>query len=96
MDATAIPSQAQTFTTLVNFNPTTAVEPLAPLVQGTDGNFYGTTVAGPTSATSMGNGTVFKMTPQGALTVLLNLGFEGYLLPIRSTSSGLTSSLRRS
>jgi uncharacterized repeat protein (TIGR03803 family) len=38
----------------------------ATLVQGTDGNFYGTTVGGGTN----GGGTVFKITPKGALTTL--------------------------
>ena len=45
------------------------------LVQGSDGNFYGTTYAGGTSSnctleSSMGCGTVFKITPQGTLTTL--------------------------
>ena len=40
--------------------------PEAGLVQGTDGNFYGTTANGGTN----GYGTVFKITPAGMLTVL--------------------------
>jgi uncharacterized repeat protein (TIGR03803 family) len=40
--------------------------PAAVLVQGTDGNFYGTTEVGGT----LGNGTVFKITPEGSLTTL--------------------------
>jgi uncharacterized repeat protein (TIGR03803 family) len=40
--------------------------PYAALTQGTDGNFYGTTGSGGTS----GDGTVFKITPAGAETVL--------------------------
>jgi uncharacterized repeat protein (TIGR03803 family) len=40
--------------------------PYAGLVQGRDGNFYGTTWVGGTT----GNGTVFKVTPAGSLTVL--------------------------
>ncbi len=40
--------------------------PLGGVIQGTDGNFYGTTSAGGTS----GSGTVFKVTPTGAETVL--------------------------
>lgn len=40
--------------------------PQAGLVQGTDGNFYGATSAGGVN----NNGTIFKMTPAGALTTL--------------------------
>jgi uncharacterized repeat protein (TIGR03803 family) len=39
--------------------------PLAALIQGTDGNFYGTTGSG-----GVNNGTVFKITPSGTETVL--------------------------
>src|SRR5205814_5208881 len=42
--------------------------PMASLIQATDGNFYGTTKSGGTS----GRGTVFKMTPSGTVTVLHN------------------------
>ncbi|MGO8671071.1 MAG: choice-of-anchor tandem repeat GloVer-containing protein, partial [Capsulimonadaceae bacterium] len=40
--------------------------PRAGLIQGSDGNFYGTTLAGG----SAGWGTAFKMTPSGAVTIL--------------------------
>jgi uncharacterized repeat protein (TIGR03803 family) len=62
----------------------------AGLVQGTDGNFYGTTEVGgtacdtvlyiqsTTSATVYGCGTVFKITPTGALTTLYSFCPEGY------------------
>ena len=40
--------------------------PAAGLVQGNDGNFYGTAYQGG----STGNGTVFSMTPAGVLTIL--------------------------
>jgi uncharacterized repeat protein (TIGR03803 family) len=64
--ATAVSSPAQTFTTLANFNGTNGVSPAAALVQGTDGNFYGTTSRG-----GAGNGgTVFKITSGGTLTTL--------------------------
>ena len=43
--------------------------PLAGLVPGNDGNFYGTTSAGGTGA---GGGTVFKITPGGMLTTISN------------------------
>jgi uncharacterized repeat protein (TIGR03803 family) len=58
-------------TTLYSFceqkNCTDGVAPVSALVQGTDGNFYGTTLNG--GGTSH-LGTIFKITPQGALTTL--------------------------
>ena len=65
--ATALP--AQNFTTLVNFNGANGAAPQPEsLAQGTDGNLYGTTrKGGPNNG-----GTVFKMTPAGALTTLYN------------------------
>jgi uncharacterized repeat protein (TIGR03803 family) len=44
--------------------------PYASLIQGSDGNFYGTTSNGGTN----GDGTVFKITPAGAETVLWTFG----------------------
>ena len=50
--------------------------PYSGVVQGTDGNFYGTTLRGGNGATSLcysggtGCGTVFQMTPSGVVTVL--------------------------
>jgi uncharacterized repeat protein (TIGR03803 family) len=69
--ATAIASPAQTLTTLYNFcsqpGCTDGARPqYGELVQATDGNFYGTTRDGG----SNGGGTVFRMTPSGALTTL--------------------------
>lgn len=56
-------------TTLWQFNGITdGSEPVAGLVQGTNGNFYGTTFAGGAS----GLGTVFTITPAGTLTTLFN------------------------
>lgn len=64
--ATVMPP-AQTFTTLVNFNASNGNWPsLSSLVQGADGNFYGTTFGGG----AHGGGTVFRMTPAGTLTTL--------------------------
>jgi uncharacterized repeat protein (TIGR03803 family) len=59
-------------TTLHSFNRTDGSVPFAALVQGTDGNFYGTTYQGGDLACNApyGCGTVFKITPGGALTVL--------------------------
>jgi uncharacterized repeat protein (TIGR03803 family) len=59
--------RAQTLTTLANFSGTNGANPyFAPLVQGRDGNLYGTTSAGG----AHGQGTVFKVTPTGTLTTL--------------------------
>jgi uncharacterized repeat protein (TIGR03803 family) len=49
---------------------TDGFEPLAPLVQASDGNFYGTTSSGGV----YGGGTVFRITPGGAETVLYSFG----------------------
>ena len=61
---TAIAAPAQTFTTLVNFSDTNGAIPVASLVQGTDGELYGTTANGGGN----GYGEVFKVTPAGTLT----------------------------
>jgi uncharacterized repeat protein (TIGR03803 family) len=56
---------------------TTDVYPQAALIQATDGNFYRTTTAGGTSDA----GTVFKMTPAGAVTVLHDFSVETDAFP---------------
>jgi len=57
-------------TTLHSFNLKDGQTVIAGLVEGTDGNFYGTNMGGGTGA---GNaGTVFKITPSGTLTTLYN------------------------
>jgi len=74
--ATAISSAAQTFNTVANFDFTNGSAPNAALIQGTDGNFYGTTLLGGSSdSCTDGCGTVFKVTPSGTLTTLHN--FDG-------------------
>lgn len=63
---------AGTLTTLVHLgsaSPNTGTQPKAALVQAADGSFYGSTTAAGTS----GVGTLFKVTPAGVLTVLVNL-----------------------
>jgi uncharacterized repeat protein (TIGR03803 family) len=55
-----------TLTKLVSLDGTKGVNPTAGIIQGADGNFYGTTQFGGTANL----GTVFKMTAVGALTTL--------------------------
>jgi uncharacterized repeat protein (TIGR03803 family) len=63
-----------TLTTLHSFVSTDGTAPYAGLVQGTDGNFYGTVSGGGAN----GKGTVFKITPGGALNTLHNFtGTDG-------------------
>jgi hypothetical protein len=78
--ATALALPAQTFTNLVSFNGSNGMFPWnTPLVQGLDGDLYGTTDGGGIVSRSCGAfnscGTVFKITPKRqadhALQVLL-------------------------
>ena len=74
--ATAIASPAATkFKSLVSFDGANGRNPnLMSVVQGLDGNLYGTTEYGgansPCNSAQVGCGVVFKMTPGGALTTL--------------------------
>jgi len=81
--ATAIISSAQTFTTLANFDYPNGVRPdFMSLVQGPDGNFYGTT---PLGGAYGSYGTIFGITPEGTMTTLHS--FDG------TDGSGATSGL---
>jgi uncharacterized repeat protein (TIGR03803 family) len=66
--ATAVVASAQTYHQLAVFpeSGTDGAYPWAPVVQGPDGNLYGTT----TSGGNNNNGVIFKVTPAGKLTVL--------------------------
>ena len=65
--ATAVAAPAQTFKTLASFDGTNGSDPyIGSLVQGKDGNYYGTTTTGG----AYGMGTVFRVTPEGTVTVL--------------------------
>ena len=59
-----------TYSILHNFDDGTVADdgqnPTTGLIQSTDGNFYGTTSAGGAGS----NGTIYKMTPQGKVTIL--------------------------
>jgi uncharacterized repeat protein (TIGR03803 family) len=64
LSAIALP--AQTYTVLHSFAIADGENPYATLVQGTDGNLYGTTAAGGANH----KGTIFKISPSGTLTRL--------------------------
>jgi uncharacterized repeat protein (TIGR03803 family) len=55
---------------LHSFDGTDGQQPMAGVIQGSDGDFYGTTRNGGANRV----GTVFKLTPLGALTTLYSLG----------------------
>ncbi len=78
-----------TLTTLYSFcaqaNCADGGQPLAGLVQGTDGNFYGTTVMGG----AKNDGTVFKLTPSGTLTVLYSFCSQAGCADGNSSDAGL-------
>ena len=84
--AAAIVSPTKTkFTSLVRFDGTNGSSPYyESLVQGTDGNLYGTTTYGGASEQNCYGdscGTVFKITPAGALTTLHQFDFTDGGLP---------------
>ena len=95
--AAVIASPAQTFTTLASFNGTNGASSYAGLVQGTNGNFYGTTLGGGAN----GEGAVFDITPAGKLTTLYNFcsqpscsdgaGPMGLILAANGNLYGITS-----
>ena len=63
--ATGIAAPGQTFNTLAVFRGTNGANPLGSLIQGTDGDSYGTTSDGGTSNTCTHNcGTVFNNDPR--------------------------------
>src|SRR5579862_2926952 len=73
-------TSAGTLTPLWQFgslpNNADGIQPSGALVQGDDGNFYGTTAVGGTNnpVIGAGSGTIFKITPTGTLTPLWQFG----------------------
>ncbi len=75
---------AGVLTTLVSFGGTNGSHPAAGLVQGSDGNFYGTTAFGGAS----GDGTVFQVTAAGALTTLVSFSGTNGSFPFAALVQG--------
>ncbi len=69
--AGAVPSQAQTVTTLYDFatNSSTTQQPSGVIAQGRDGNFYGITQ-------SPDRGTIYRVTPSGTFTLLHSMASD--------------------
>lgn len=59
-------------TTLYTFDFTHGANPFSGMIEGLDGNFYGTTYSGGSAS----GGTVYKITTSGVLTVLYNFGMN--------------------
>jgi len=78
-------------TTLVNFGATysSGSNPYANLTLGPDGNFYGTTALGGTNHSgNNATGTVFRMTTNGTVTVLVNFNGLNGGIPLAGLTLG--------
>lgn len=98
--ATAVVSIAQTYTMLGAFDGTNGQSSNAPLVQGVDGNFYGTTMFGgtggdPHSLCTKSCGTVFQVTPSGQITSLYSFCSQAACADGAEPFTGLTLSTNR-
>jgi len=79
-------------TTLHSFDGADGAEPEAGLIMANDGNFYGTTFDGGSNEYCSGNeicGTLFKITPAGALTTLYTFCSQSGCADGRSPIAGL-------
>ncbi len=75
---------AGTFTTLHIFGGNDGSQPFSPPTEGSDGNFYGTTFVGG----DYNYGTVYKMSPSGAVTSLYSFCSSGKNCPGGANPSG--------
>jgi uncharacterized repeat protein (TIGR03803 family)/T5SS/PEP-CTERM-associated repeat protein len=79
------------YTSLYSFqstSPTDGYWPQAGLVQGFDGNFYGTTYYG---GTTYNGGTAFRITPSGTETILYSFGSGHAFYPVGGLVQGCDS-----
>lgn len=77
------------FTSLYDLNFNNGSYPSAGLIQGTDGNFYGTTYSGGTS----NDGTVFRISPNGTFVTLVSFdGFDDGAFPESALVQGIDGS----
>jgi uncharacterized repeat protein (TIGR03803 family) len=74
-------------TTLFSFADANGTEPVAQLIQGRNGNFYGTTLRGGANE----NGEVFEITPSGSLTVLHSFDGTDGSMPYASVTQEQTA-----
>jgi uncharacterized repeat protein (TIGR03803 family) len=79
-------TSAGKFTTLHVFSSTDGAGPTAPLVQGSDGKFYGTTSYGSSGPTT--EGTVFKITSAGTITFIYKFDITHGRQPIAPVIQG--------
>jgi uncharacterized repeat protein (TIGR03803 family) len=86
--AVAVALPAHTFITLLSFDGANGELPYASLIQGINGDLYGTTYAGG----SHGGGTVFKMTSSGATSVTFN-GIPATAFTVNSTNSAISTTV---
>jgi uncharacterized repeat protein (TIGR03803 family) len=85
------PSGNPLFATVCTFGSETGINPKGGLIQGDDGNLYGTTSSGPpprSSAEAGGSGTVFKLAPDGVLTTLHIFHGEDGASPVAGLTKG--------
>lgn len=75
---------AGTLTTIYNFSGVDGSAPYAALTLGSDGNFYGVTESGGANSYY---GTLFQMTPAGALTTLYSFAFTDGSSPYASLTA---------
>ena len=86
-------TEAGVLTTLHSFNASDGTYPAGTLIQGTDGNFYGTTAAGGANDScswqgALGCGTIFKISSTGTFTTLHNFNNADGSLPIGGLVQG--------